>query len=602
MSNRTASLIRFAPSVGVVSLMLATGIGCVASVDSTPPGGSGGNVGGSAPTGSGGSAPGSGGSTGPGGGTGGGTANGTGGGGLIPGGSGGGTGVGGNGTVACSPLVVPSRRLWRLSNHQYSNSVKDLLKVTSVPDITGGGEAVDAFFSKETEQVDSRLEFSYYEAAEAVVGQLDVPKLTACTAGEAEMACAQRLVTNLTKSAFRRPVAGGEITDLMLLYTEGRKKDFATGIRLMVEGVLLAPSFAYRSELGTSATGQTTLTSYEVASQLSYLFLDSIPDPALTTAAAANALNTPAAITAQVDRLLALPQAQANVARFVVDWFGGRGTFGKDSTFPQFTPEFQQDLITANRLFVEDVLWKGTKRLDDLILSNRMFVTPRMAPVFGFTVPAGTAATQFVPVSAPEGQRAGMLTQPGMMAYKATTSDTSIVKRGRFVSDDVLCGPTFPDPPLELINSPDVVAALEKLTTEAQRTEYRMVTNAACKSCHLRMDPYGVLLENLDPIGRYRTKLEDGSPVKATYTLNVSPSVTGSFTGPSQFAQGLVKDKIFSACATRKLASYALGTNLPMSCELAGIHERFEASPDHGVATLLRDIAVASFMRTRGAP
>ena len=72
----------------------------------------------------------------------------------------------------------------------------------------------------------------------------------------------------------------------MKLYAQGAMQDYATGIGLMIQSVLIAPSFVYRTELGPAtltadASGKfpdTTLTPYEVASQLGFLLLGSIPD------------------------------------------------------------------------------------------------------------------------------------------------------------------------------------------------------------------------------------------------------------------------------------------------------------------------------------
>ncbi|HYO94770.1 MAG TPA: DUF1592 domain-containing protein [Polyangiaceae bacterium] len=523
---------------------------------------------------------------------------------TAAGGSGSGAAPGaGSGGVApgeCAPFEGVSRRIWRLSNLQYSNVIRDLLGIASPPEVTGGGTALLAFYSKETETVDERLQFSYYQAAEAVAAQINPTTLAACTNGEAEQACAQRLATTLATKGFRRPVAAAEIADLMAVYAEGRKTDFASGIKLLVQAVLLAPSFAYRSELGEGSAAQVTLTPYEVASQLSFLFLNSMPDDALRAAAADGSLGTEAGIAQQVDRLFAIKGAQLNIARVIVDWFGGREEGkGKDAgMFPEYTPEVQQDLVTATRLFVEDALWNGTRKMDDLLLSSRLFVNARTAPLLGFTLPAGTPAGQFAAVTAPAGQRAGMLTQPGIMAAKSNTDATSVVHRGKYILKDVLCGVTIPEPPEGLLDQPEIAAKLNMLKTEQERTDYRLSTGI-CVGCHQVIDPFGMMLEHIDPIGRYRTELLEGGPVKASWDMAFSPSLTGTINGAQEFAQGMVKDRLLSSCGTRKLASYALGREQPASCELERIHDRYLASSDQSVATLLREVILDRVMRVR---
>ena len=124
-----------------------------------------------------------------------------------------------------------------------------------------------------------------YQTAENIVAQI-APRLTAiaaCNTGEAPVACATRFAQRFGAKVFRRPLEAAEVTNLMKVYTQGATQDFNTGISLMVEALILSPSFIYRTELGPStlmadASGNfpdTTLTPYEVASQLGFLFLDS---------------------------------------------------------------------------------------------------------------------------------------------------------------------------------------------------------------------------------------------------------------------------------------------------------------------------------------
>src|SRR6266481_5419444 len=54
-----------------------------------------------------------------------------------------------------SPLIP--QRLWRLSNGQYSNAVRDLLGIPTGPTVTGGGESLFSFFSADTETVSDAL-------------------------------------------------------------------------------------------------------------------------------------------------------------------------------------------------------------------------------------------------------------------------------------------------------------------------------------------------------------------------------------------------------------------------------------------------------------
>ena len=58
------------------------------------------------------------------------------------------------------------------------------------------------------------------------------------------------------------------------------------------------------------------LTSAEMASRLSYMLWQSMPDDTLRTAVQQDKLTTPEAISAQVDRMLADPKAREVVGHF----------------------------------------------------------------------------------------------------------------------------------------------------------------------------------------------------------------------------------------------------------------------------------------------
>ena len=217
-----------------------------------------------------------------------------------------GSGAGGAGgtTTPCTPLPAITRRLWRISVEQWQNGVKDLLALSTAPVLTArGGEAAYAFFSDVTLKVDPDFQFALYQAADAAVTALTTAQLNTLapcsgTTATAQTACAMTFARSFGQKAFRRPLDSTEVTNVMKVYTQGAKADYATGIRMMIEALLISPSFVYRTELGPStltadATGNfpdTTLTPYEVASQLGFPFLGSVPDAALLAAAADGSL------------------------------------------------------------------------------------------------------------------------------------------------------------------------------------------------------------------------------------------------------------------------------------------------------------------------
>jgi hypothetical protein len=247
-------------------------------------------------------------------------------------------------------------------------------------------------------------------------------------------------------------------------------------------------------------------------------------------------------------------------------------------------------------MFIDEVLWQNYGRVDDLILSRRMFVNGPLATLYG--IPFSGLPTQFIGAEFPEAeQRAGILTQPGVLWAVSDPEATSIVHRGLYVHNDILCLEPVPSPG-DLLQQPEIKEALATLTTERERSDFRM-TNAMCAGCHSDIDPYSLILENFDPVGAYRT-VADGVPIDPTGEFSLSPSLMGPVTGAAAFAQAVVSDGLFTACAAQKIASYAIGRSIRArtTCEVKEVHARF-TSTDGTIQSLFREVALASFVRTR---
>jgi len=82
--------------------------------------------------------------------------------------------------------------------------------------------------------------------------------------------------------------------------------------------------------------------------------------------------------------------------------------------------------------------------------------------------------------------------------------------------------------------------------------------NSVCASCHARMDPLGLSLENFDAIGQWRTTDADHA-IDASGVLLDGTQVDG----PRQLRQALLAQKTqFIQAVTDKLLTYALGRGL----------------------------------------
>jgi hypothetical protein len=635
---------RTLPRFGLLTAvaLLGTG-GCQGNINNGMPGTGGSTTGtggsntgtGGSNSGNGGSNPGTGGSTT---GTGGST---TGSGGLTTGtggsttGSGGSTTGTGGSTVACTPLPPLTRRLWRLSVEQWDAAVQTLLALKTAPLLTSrGGEQPFAFFSDSSLGVDAPMQFDMFGRAEDVLTAIDSTVTTTIapctgTTATAQTTCANSWVSTFAAKAYRRPLDASEVTNLMSVYAQGAMQDYKTGIELMIEAIIISPSFIYRTELGAPATANasgkypdTTLTPYEVASQLAFTLLGTLPDAALTTAASNGSLGTTAGIQTQIDRLLALPAVQANLTNIVLGWFNISQLFSKTkdtalisalSTAEQDMSGIENDLFTSTQQFVNSIVWSGSGKIDDLLTSQTVYVNQRLATLYpGLTYPGGKAPTSdstFVAATWPTSQgRSGMLTQPSYLWSASDSSANSIVKRGKGVHDNVICQDPLGAPvdlsspmamavaacknPSDPNATPDSTCDSEILKSDA-RMAYQ-----PCKGCHSQMDPYSRTLQNFGPIGNYRTKDEAGRSIDPSATfVPTSPLAGTTLTGVQALAQAIVSTGVLDGCSVQQMTNYGMGSTIQTynTCELNTIR----AQTDGTIKSLFRNVLLASFMRAR---
>src|SRR6185369_11295792 len=437
----------------------------------------------------------------------------------------------------------------------------------------------------------------------------------------------QTFVTALGAKAFRRPLDTTEVTNFMTVYDQGVMTDYATGISLMVQGLIISPSFVYRTELGPTTLAadssgkypDTTLNPYELASQLGFLFLGSLPDSALTAAAADGSIATTNGLNAQIDRLLALPAVKANLTNIIIDWFNVRQMFDKANkdtsllstlaTADRDQTMLTADLYTSTQQFVNDVLWTSGGTVNDLVTSQKVYLNKRLATLYpGVTFANGAPSsnTTFSLGTWPTSQgRAGLVTMPSFLWSASDPVKTSIVKRGKFIHDDIVCQDVLP-PPIDLstpqamnvigCKSPDGTMSLSTCDSEVLQSDARMMYSP-CKTCHASMDPYARVIQNFGPIGNYRTTDEAGRAIDPSYAFTQPPLAPMTISGSAAFGQALASTGIIKDCSVQKIASYAIGSMIRTynTCEVNDIRTKTDGT----ITSLFKQVALANIVRAR---
>ena len=117
---------------------------------------------------------------------------------------------------------------------------------------------------------------------------------------------------------------------------------------------------------------------------------------------------------------------------------------------------------------------------------------------------------------------------------------------------------------------PAVVAELTKDKTALEEVGLRRILEAhradpECNSCHVKMDPLGLGLENFDPTGQWRTTYGK-APVDPSGVM----ADGRSFKGPAELKRLLLTEKAkIARNLSSRMLSYALGRSVQFTDEPA---------------------------------
>ncbi|WP_242515620.1 DUF1592 domain-containing protein [Sorangium cellulosum] len=482
---------------------------------------------------------------------------------------------------APQPGPAPLRRL---SNHEYSNTLKDLF--AGVPGVASTVDTAVATFPHEPESLGFRNNASfltvgslvaqkYLDAAEQIAAvAARAPGLVSCDpAALGELECARDFIRTFGGRAYRRPLTEAEIQRYEERFTAGADGHaFEDGIEWVVFSMLQSPNVLYRVELGKPSAGDVTEpTPYEMASRLSYLVWQSQPDEELTRAAAADELGTPEQIEAQVRRMLADPRAD-RLFEYFDQWLDTdllSGMTRDPAVYPDLVPGLPALLQEETRAFVKSLFSSPSGSFDELLTADYSFVNGPLAQHYGVS---GVSGDAFVKVDMPG--RAGVLTQ-GMLLARDKATRTSIVRRGLKVRTDLLCR-LVPAPPN------DVQLDLEGLGAELSQRERLELhrTEPSCAGCHALMDPIGVVFESFDAVGRSRTVDEDGRPVDTSSDITATLDVNGPLASAAELGQRLAQSEEARACYVLQNFRFFFGRDTTDAdrCSMAALSTAFKES------------------------
>jgi hypothetical protein len=520
-------------------------------------------------------------------------------------------GINPQGSSTCQEGAPPATtRMARLTHKQYDNTINALTGLDLHPGADFLADPHQAGFDRGLDlQVGDVLARAYRDAAESVADSVAMnptayAKVLGCAPAQGD-ACAQSFVSSFGKSAFRRPLTAAEQSSYLALFKQGPElvdtgDDFQKGVRVVLEAVLQSPKFLYRVELSTTPVpGAIALSSYEIASRLSYMLVSSPPDATLMQAADADQLRDPNAVASQAARLLTMNDAARETVRdfhhqwLELDVYPQKLT--KDPMrYPTVTPALADVMQREVEKFVDAVSFTDHRGFASLMTAPFTYVNRTTAPLYGVT---GQFTESLQRVSLDPTQRAGLITQVGFLATHAFSTVSSPIHRGVFVQRRLLCN-SIPPPPPNVPALPAVDGA--QIRTTRQQVDQH-TSPQACAGCHHTLiNPIGFGLENFDAVGAFRTQ-ENNVPIDATGTL-AGTQGNAAFSDGVGLAKAVAEAPEARVCYAKNWFRYTLGRAETQAdaCAISELADKLK-SDEYTALNLLTDLTRTSTFLYRSA-
>jgi hypothetical protein len=335
---------------------------------------------------------------------------------------------------------------------------------------------------------------------------------------------------------------------------------------------------------------------------VAFFLTDAPPDERLREAAAAGALSSVAGLSEQVERLLSSDVARSHLERAMFGYFDYPGLETlvlSPDVYPEWTLGLRTSMRREGQRFLERELWSAP--LSALMSSRRTFVDAELAALYDvpFPPPGATLdADGFASIELPQ-VRSGILTQAAFLTARSGPQGPSVVRRGFQVTFGLACFEFSPpeDPGIVV----EVEAMLAADLTEREKAQARM-TEPQCSACHAMSDPYGLVLDVFDGIGRHRTADESGRSIDPIVML---PDAVGGATveGAAGLGVALIESGRLATCVARGFAQQALGQIHGGTAPCLGDEKaaRLSKVPEPTFAELLRHIALSPVFASRSA-
>jgi len=498
----------------------------------------------------------------------------------------------------------------RLSHLQWENTVRDLFYLDEPTGLSSSftGDPLGGLFDNNADVmlVAASHWGDYQKAAEDVSemvtgDQALLEKILPADLPADQGEAARAFITSFGKRAYRRPLTDDEVARYEQVFADGVAileggTDFEKGVRLCLQAFLQSPHFLYRVEASTetNSDGLILLSDWEIASKLSYMLWNTMPDDALFAAAEAGELSTPDGILAQAQRMF---DADREAAHEMVRSFHSQlyqfdhyyDLYKDPAIFPSFTPDVGADMEREAEMFVDDVVFSGGG-LVELLTSRTTFVNAELAAIYGLE--GDFPADELVEVTLDASERAGLLTRLGFLAANATPKEQNTIHRGVFVNLRLMCN-KLPAPP---DNVPPLPPA-DQFDTNRERVEAHTGEGTCGAGCHATLiNPPGYTLESYDAVGAFQT-MEKGATIDTATTWGIDGEQV-AVADAIELSEAIAGSDQAHLCYAMRLLEYSYGRQSQDGDEVT-IDDLAAASKDGSIQALVLALTQTKAFRTR---
>ncbi len=500
----------------------------------------------------------------------------------------------------CQDVAPFSSPIRRLTRSEYDATITSLLGDASHPSRDFAVETSGTGFDTATDAavVNDGIATQYVSAANGLAknAAANMAMILGCdTTAKGEDPCAKDFIARFGRRAFRRPLAADEQLRWEGFYSANKTSfGFAPAVEQVLRAFLMSPHFLYRVEMGQGIdpqTKQTRLSSYEMATRLSYLFWGTMPDEELLAAADKGALSQPAQIVAQAQRLLSHPSGGRVFRDFYSQWMK-LDRLDSLSRGANFTPALAAAMREETATYFDRMIREKGARWSDLMTSPTTWVNADLAAIYGIT---GVTGTAFREVTRPADRHRGFLTQPALLTMQSDPGNSaSAIHRGVFLRKHIMCDPV-PPPPADVV-IPNIPPENPMLTAR-QQLENKTQTGEPCRTCHSRINPPGYAFGKFDQVGRFRDTDANNRPIDTTGTL-VGSDVDGAFTGHTDLVDRLARSDRAQACVVTEWFRYTMARTETTDddCRIKQWQDAFVSSKGSVTALLSKIVTSNSFL------